>query len=196
MLSINLNEQNILASAEEVFKRHGYQKSTIQDVCKGAGLSKPTFYNYFKDKSELFSALVIHISEQLVKDWQNNLPDGLTPKETLSAFVDFYTDEVVTNPLFHAIFEDAEAMHQFSSALMQNPQSPIFNELKQIIDDGIASMQFRPHDSKASVWLIYSLLDSIFLLLPLMMRQPVGEHGIATVQEVKDFILKGVGNIE
>jgi len=37
------------STAEPLFERFGYRKTTIEDVCRAAGMSKRTFYELFKD---------------------------------------------------------------------------------------------------------------------------------------------------
>jgi AcrR family transcriptional regulator len=47
----------IIVSAEELFSKHGYHNTQIMDIVKAVGMSAGTFYNYFKDKRDLFEQL-------------------------------------------------------------------------------------------------------------------------------------------
>lgn len=48
----------ILTSARNVIQRYGLLKTTMEDIAKEAGISRPTVYRYFSDRTELISALV------------------------------------------------------------------------------------------------------------------------------------------
>lgn len=57
-------EERILRAAAHVFGRCGYTGATIQEVAAEAGVTKPTVYNYFKNKQALYGATL---------DWINGL---------------------------------------------------------------------------------------------------------------------------
>ena len=48
----------ILAAALEEFSAHGFEAARLDDMARRAGVAKGTIYLYFKDKEELFQALV------------------------------------------------------------------------------------------------------------------------------------------
>lgn len=55
----------ILAIAKDVFEKRGFQKATVKDITSAAGLGYGTFYLYFKDKKEVFIALVEQVEDEL-----------------------------------------------------------------------------------------------------------------------------------
>lgn len=46
----------IVAAAVELFSMHGYEKTSIEDLAKAAGIGKSTVYTYFTAKEEIFLA--------------------------------------------------------------------------------------------------------------------------------------------
>ena len=48
----------ILRSAKEEFLAHGFEGASLRTICKKAGLTTGAFYSHFKQKEELFEALV------------------------------------------------------------------------------------------------------------------------------------------
>lgn len=48
----------ILSGAREVFLERGFDGASMGDIARAAGVSKGTLYVYFKDKVDLFTALV------------------------------------------------------------------------------------------------------------------------------------------
>jgi len=51
-------QEKILAAAFEVFAAHGYEAARIDEVARRAGIAKGTIYLYFRDKEQLFRAVV------------------------------------------------------------------------------------------------------------------------------------------
>jgi TetR/AcrR family transcriptional regulator, ethionamide resistance regulator len=51
-------EQAILATAERLFEERAFADVSVDDLAKGAGLSRPTFYFYFKSKEAVLLRLL------------------------------------------------------------------------------------------------------------------------------------------
>ena len=51
------NRQAILDAAREVFGEAGFETVTVRDIIRRTGLASGTFYNYFRSKEEVASAL-------------------------------------------------------------------------------------------------------------------------------------------
>lgn len=47
----------IIEAAEDLFSRHGYHNTQVLDIVKAVGMSAGTFYNYFRDKRDLFEQI-------------------------------------------------------------------------------------------------------------------------------------------
>ncbi len=48
----------IMEAAIKLFSTRGYNKASVDDICKEAGISKGAFYHHFKSKQLLFLALL------------------------------------------------------------------------------------------------------------------------------------------
>ncbi|MDF3342214.1 TetR/AcrR family transcriptional regulator [Mycolicibacterium septicum] len=57
--------QQILTAAERVIMRYGVPKTTMDDIGKEAGVSRPTVYRYFGDRDALLGALIERRSRML-----------------------------------------------------------------------------------------------------------------------------------
>ncbi len=60
VLSEDVDEarEQIMVAAESVFQRYGVAKTTMDDIGREAGVSRPTVYRYFGDRDSLISALI------------------------------------------------------------------------------------------------------------------------------------------
>ena len=59
-------QAHVLETALTVFLRHGFRKTSMEDIAKAAGISRQGIYLHFKDKDAIFSASM-----------QKTLDDGL-----------------------------------------------------------------------------------------------------------------------
>ncbi len=64
--TIAFNRRNILDAADKLFCKNGVEKTTMEQLAVEAGYSKPTLYGYFKDKDEVYFALVLEFMEKIV----------------------------------------------------------------------------------------------------------------------------------
>ncbi len=70
----------ILAAAGAIFAAHDYDRATMRDVARAAGVTTPVLYDHFGSKAELYTALVHAESDALVAGWADP-PDGATPEQ-------------------------------------------------------------------------------------------------------------------
>src|SRR5689334_17047724 len=54
----NAKRRQIVDGARHVFLAKGFDAASMMDIAKAAGVSKGTLYVYFKNKEELFAAIV------------------------------------------------------------------------------------------------------------------------------------------
>jgi AcrR family transcriptional regulator len=60
----------ILQSGSECFARFGFDKTTLDDIGRRAGLNKASLYYYFKNKEEIFVAVVRAETQAFIGDLQ------------------------------------------------------------------------------------------------------------------------------
>jgi AcrR family transcriptional regulator len=58
---------SILNAALELFAKKGYAGSSIREICKSAGITKPVLYYHFRSKEHLYQELMLDIFNQTKK---------------------------------------------------------------------------------------------------------------------------------
>jgi AcrR family transcriptional regulator len=48
----------MIQTGEALFVKHGMRRVTVEEICRQAGVSKPTFYKYFENKAALARRIV------------------------------------------------------------------------------------------------------------------------------------------
>lgn len=114
----------ILAGALALFSRDGYTRASLDAIATEAGVSSRTIYNHFRDKAQLFQA-VIQESSGRVAEIQTAIID-----RHLSKIVDLEADLVEFGLAWLAVTDSAVAPHfalvrQINAELEHIPQPAI-----------------------------------------------------------------------
>lgn len=56
----------LIAAARVVFEREGFLEARVSDITVEAGVASGTFYTYFDDKEQVFSAIVEEVEEDML----------------------------------------------------------------------------------------------------------------------------------
>lgn len=73
--------RRILEASSQLIVRYGYDKTTMDDIAREAGISKGAIYLHFRSKEALLDALVIAESRKLLDDMLARIdadPEGMT----------------------------------------------------------------------------------------------------------------------
>jgi AcrR family transcriptional regulator len=61
-----INEKRILTAALKIFSESGYSGASMDAVAVAAGLSKPTLYQYFDSKEQLFATMMLQKRDDML----------------------------------------------------------------------------------------------------------------------------------
>ena len=91
-----LRERQLLVIAEELFAERGYQRASMDELARRAGVSKPLIYELFSSKDELHRRLFQRAADELASAVATSIvPDGsleATLHEGALAFFHFIDD--------------------------------------------------------------------------------------------------------
>ncbi|AZG47670.1 TetR/AcrR family transcriptional regulator [Gordonia insulae] len=101
VLSEDVDEarKQIMVAAERVFQRYGVAKTTMDDIGREAGVSRPTVYRYFGDRDTLISALIERRARMLFVKARKFLLDQETFADQLVEGLIFLVDRGRKDPL-------------------------------------------------------------------------------------------------
>ncbi len=60
-------EQRILAAAADLIAHYGYDKTSVEEIARAAGVSKGAIYLHFRSKEALFEALLLRDAEAAIQ---------------------------------------------------------------------------------------------------------------------------------
>ena len=73
-------------AANRLFRQYGYRRTSMEDIAKETGMSRPSVYSHFKNKDEVFRSLSERIHENALSETQQKLeadPEKTTLEERL-----------------------------------------------------------------------------------------------------------------
>jgi AcrR family transcriptional regulator len=76
---------DILEAARNLYQRYGYKKTTMDEIAKAAGITKPTIYNYFKGKKDILIGLVEWEGSRILERGLSGVSEGAPAEEQLAA---------------------------------------------------------------------------------------------------------------
>lgn len=96
------NRAALLRAARAVFAEIGYGAAGVRDIVRRTDLASGTFYNYFKDKAEIFEAVVGEMTAELLRRQRSGgRPTARSAEEFFRSHCSVY---------FHFVAEDPEIL--------------------------------------------------------------------------------------
>lgn len=168
--------QKIMAAAMELFSQRGFEAVSVRDIAGAVGLRESSLYNHFRNKREIFDAIVDFSWKQAESYYRNkNIP--FTGTEDLSCFSerDFSRLSATILDTFRFFFADpwnvrfrrllilSQFTDQRSVQIYRRLYRDIPLEIQEAVFAGLmAAGQFRQADPRAAALDFYG---AVFLLL-------------------------------
>src|SRR5215831_17706471 len=86
--AVSDTRQQLLLAALKSFADRGYAATSVQEIVDAAQVSKPALYYYFRDKAELFQALVDEAHDERLRLMEKAVARG---KDLKSQLVEIFT---------------------------------------------------------------------------------------------------------
>ena len=159
-------QREIIAAAEQLLRERPFRELTVDEVMRRTGLSRPSFYVYFKDRHELVLRLVQHLASEMevvANRWyQAAEPSAAMLRAALEGSVAVYGEHsAVLRALADAAVEDPdveEAYGQLVQSFVELTAAHITTEIA-----AGRMLQVHPQETaKALVWMTERYLYHAF----------------------------------
>jgi AcrR family transcriptional regulator len=97
-------KERTIETAREYFHRYWYRKASLSDLIAEIGISKPTFYNYFKNKEELFNAVMLATYNEFLYEFNQKSRGARSAMEKLDLYVRTWAWFLDAYPLFRDLY--------------------------------------------------------------------------------------------
>lgn len=187
--------EKLIEIARQLFAKKGIENTTMNDIAAASDKGRRTIYTYFRNKRDIYNAVVKTESDKIVEKLTQILdkPESVEQKLMDFIFVRFesYKDAVLRNGSLRAgFFMDIRKVDR----ARRNTTALEAGILKQILNEGVSQGIFKiKHVEQTAMVMILSLqgLDVPYI------RDNFAELGIERLklrEYLQDFILNGIYN--
>jgi len=155
------SRERILQHATQLFIEQGYHRLSMRELAEAANISKAGIYHHFKDKENLFLAVLIFHLDALehVVD-QAAAADGsvqLRVEQMVRAFLARSAEQRAIIRV--ARQEMAQLSEQGQQALRQAYHQKFIGKIAALLAAGIEQGEFRAMDAQVLTWALLGLLN-------------------------------------
>lgn len=153
--------ERLLAAALELFNTRGYAATTVREIVEAAGVTKPVLYYHFQSKEGIY----LHLMENGFEEFAGVVREaearrGPAADRLRALFAATYRllqNHLAEVRLMHAIYygppQGAPAFDY------DTPHQQFEDAVRRIVEEGIASGEFRGGDPEAMTWAAIGALN-------------------------------------
>lgn len=91
---VSKTRERLLDVAHQLFTSNGVERTTMNDIATASDKGRRTIYTYFKNKKEIYEAVIERESEAIVMKLRNVVSSGIDPESKLRRFLEARFDIV------------------------------------------------------------------------------------------------------
>jgi AcrR family transcriptional regulator len=160
-------QEEILRAAIRLYRKHGPAKVTMDELAIATGRSRTSLYYYYKNREEIFQAVLDTIVDDVIKDIRHDVNNAGNIHEKIRAFC-FAKIKTTDNwrHVFKAMWASMNAEERTKhTRIMEILHSKlVYNEgiiIKEILADSISKNEIRPISSAEQDMLGFILSSGI-----------------------------------
>ena len=185
----DLREQ-ILSTAKSLFIQQGYHGLAMRQISEALGVSKAALYYHFKDKEELFLAILTSYLNDIETLLDHILAEQVSDRERIRMFVESVLRQQAEQ---RAVIRLAsQEMAQLSDKARKDfaklYQQKFIGKLALIYKQGVEAGEFRPLQAEVATWALMGIMYPYFYPAHTGSKPLSAE----TIQTVVDIYLNGV----
>ena len=136
--------ERIINSARKLFAEQGYQKTTIVDISRQAGLSEAALYDYFQGKEDLLLTIPDLWVSELLRDLDEQLFGIKGAVNKLRKYLWWYMRRVEQSPLYAKIvYLFLKTNANFMTTDVYSNVKQLYSYLSEIFEEGRSSGEFK-----------------------------------------------------
>lgn len=151
----------ILKESIDLFNKKGFSKTSIQDIVDAIGVTKGTFYYYFKSKQELLMDIHLTYIKDLLKEQKVIINDEyISYKEKMNKLIYLIVKDMREHGKTAKVFNrEVRHLDEKQLKLVNSHRKEFRLKLQKLIEEGIAIGEFR--DDLRSDIMIFGILGIV-----------------------------------
>ncbi|MHB8106623.1 MAG: TetR/AcrR family transcriptional regulator [Candidatus Cryosericum sp.] len=182
----------ILAAAEQSFAEHGYDVTSVDNICRAAGISKGAFYYHFPSKGSVFVALLDAWLAELDRQFASVQTSGESVPRQVAAMA------AGANEIYHVAGTKWNILLEFWAKAKTDPEVAhsmvamlrrYQGFFQQVLDRGVSEGSLQVTDSNLAATV---LLSAVLGLLLQGILDPEGKDWGALMQRALVMLMESM----
>lgn len=163
-LEKNLRRQRLIDTAVELFHRHGYRTTTLDDLAQELGISKAALYHYVESKEELLFIIYNQALNSIFEETNRISAKDLPPDEKLRQIIINHIKNIIIKnlSLFFVFFTEENQLPEKYYRMVKEKKREYDRIIQGIIEEGISLGLFEEEEPRLLVYAIVGMCNWLY----------------------------------
>lgn len=182
--------EEIISVASKIFSRFGLKKTRFEEIALASKKAKSSLYFYFRNKEEIYAAVIEKEAKQLRTELIKNIQDIKDPSEKLRIYILLRIQKLrEVNNYYSSLKNEYLSNFQFIEKIREDHDKKEIEIIENILKEGVKKGIFEVKDSKLAASSIVTAMKSFELNLIISEEDP---DRINNINKVINFLLYGI----
>ncbi len=163
-----LIREEVISTAQRLFQKYGFAKTTMEDIAKAMGRGKSTLYYYYKSKDEIFEAVILKEADEVVNTVLEAAQKASSAEEKLQTYIKTSFEAIKSKINLYGVMKE-EVFGQEDPLLCRPAMRESINQyntrerlvVKDILLLGINNKEFTPEIKENIDLVAYIVITSL-----------------------------------
>ena len=187
----DIKVEKIIDLAAQLFRKFGYKKTTIDDIAMAAHKGKSSLYYYFKNKEEIFKAVVDKEAGILVGELKAIIDrKDISPQEKLKQYVLHRMQRIQElSNYYDALKSEYLSHYEFIEQIRTKNDETELNFIIQILEEGNKKGAFDIKDTYTTAYAVAMAMKG--LEIPMFIKNEI-EPTEEKIDYLLNILFKGI----
>lgn len=178
--------ETLLKTAQKLFARFGFNKTTVDEIAAAAHIAKSTLYHHFASKEDIFRAVIEREGQTLARRIRDAVEAAGTPQEKLRAYVITRMGHLRELANFYSALRDEYLEHYpFIESVRQKDFEDEMAMFREILSEGLRKKALNLKDGDVEVTAL-----AVITALKGLEYPWTAKTGIADINEHAEVLLR------
>lgn len=188
---MNKAKIQIIEAAAVTFNRFGFKKTTMEDIAYASGKGKSSLYYYFKNKEEVFEAVVEKEAENLKMEISAALNKSPQAVDKLKTYITLRMNRFIAKGNLHtALSDNFLSTFSFIEKIRNKYREWEIEIISSILKEGVENKQFKDIDVNFAATTL--LIAMIGFELPLLQNPDASFDFDRKIKQIIDMLFYGI----
>lgn len=184
-MNLKNSKEIILNQALLIFGRLGFHKTTMADIASASKRGRRTIYTYFKNKEEVYEAVVEREIERIVQKLAQEMAKSISASEKLSHYISSRTQSILElTQNYDALKIAFINNYKWVEKIRQTLDIEEYKILQQILREGQEQQEFLVKDVEVTIKNLMLIIKGVELYLIKESNKVTSDQYITNIQHI------------